>query len=155
MPTHPFYLPLHSPIYRAICAPYAPIHPFLHTLIHPRNHPPTELLINSPTLASISLTRVDIRHCVPGTVPDISLYFRFLLCKIGIKIGSTGLGNLGGKGWSPRRDAQSQRSLSTQVRHTYETPPGGGGDAGQVLWPQSSQLEPRKPDSRLFSQSPP
>ena len=51
----------------------------------------------------------------------------------------------------PKAGAQSQRSLSTQVWCTCETPPGGAGDVGQVPWPQSSQLEPRRPDPRLFS----
>ena len=92
---------------------HPPTHSFTHSsfypCIHPPNHPPTEQLVNSPIHASISLTRADIGPCVPGAVPDISLCFRFLVCKIGIKLRSTGLRNLGGKGWSPRRDAQRVR----------------------------------------------
>lgn len=111
LPTGPVTLPhAHPPRLLTPCThliltkPSALIrtHPpaLLHTRIHPpRPHPSTELLINSPILASVS--KEQILDTVCQVQFPTSLCASGLVCKIGIKIGSTGLGNLGGKGWSP------------------------------------------------------
>lgn len=88
-----------------------------------------------------------------STIRHLSV-LQALVCKIGIKIRSTGLGNLGGKGGARAGCTGSEKHSALECGAPVRLLQAGGGDAGQVSWPQALQLEPEI-NPGLFSQSPP